>query len=50
MAYDLSLGNRLELPWLGGGVVALAEELGVDVPDNRALAAVLAPYVDGARP
>lgn len=48
MAFDLSAGNRLELPWLGGGVVAMADELGIAVPDNRALAAVLAPYVDGA--
>jgi 2-dehydropantoate 2-reductase len=48
MAYDLAHGHRLELPWLGGGVVTMAAEAGVSVPVNETLAAALAPYVAGA--
>lgn len=48
MLYDLTHGNRLELPWLGGGVVAMAQEAGVPTPYNRVLAAALEPYVTGA--
>lgn len=48
MAYDLVHGNRLELPWLGGSVVAMAAEAELAAPVNETLAAVLAPYVSGA--
>src|SRR5262249_42486309 len=35
MAVDLLRGNRLELPWLGGKVVALGRELGVPTPTRH---------------
>ena len=41
-------GNRLELPWLSGAVVALGKRVGVPTPLNRAVADILALYVDGA--
>jgi 2-dehydropantoate 2-reductase len=47
MANDLAEGRRLELPWLSGGVVSMAREAGVDVPANRTIAALLAPFVTG---
>ncbi len=48
MAVDLERGNRLELPWLSGGVVTLGEESGIATPINRIVTALLAPYIDGA--
>jgi 2-dehydropantoate 2-reductase len=48
MAHDLIRGNRIELPWLSGKVVALGKELGVPTPVHAVLYAVLKPYVDGA--
>jgi 2-dehydropantoate 2-reductase len=48
MCHDLTRGNRLELPWLSGWVVALGERLGVPTPRNRTVADVLAPYEGGA--
>lgn len=47
MHHDLMHGNPLELPWLGGGVVALGEDAGVPTPVTRVLAAVLEPYAAG---
>ncbi|MFI1753172.1 ketopantoate reductase family protein [Streptomyces sp. NPDC020571] len=47
MHNDLEKGNRLELPWLSGGVVDLADRLGVPVPRNRTVADILAPHVLG---
>ncbi|WP_330280961.1 ketopantoate reductase family protein [Streptomyces sp. NBC_00588] len=47
MHNDLEKGNRLELPWLSGGVVDLAEPLGIAVPRNRTVADILAPYIEG---
>lgn len=47
MHNDLDRGNRLELPWLSGGVVDLAEQLDIAVPRNRTVADILAPYVFG---
>jgi 2-dehydropantoate 2-reductase len=41
MAHDLIRGNRIELPWLGGKVVALGKELGVPTPVHEILYAVL---------
>ncbi len=49
MHHDLRSGNRLEVPWLSGGVVELGARIGVSAPLNRAVAAVLAPYIDGAK-
>ena len=47
MHHDLERGNRLEVPWLSGGVVALGEEAGVPTPANRAVSAMLALYAEG---
>ncbi|HEU4661647.1 MAG TPA: ketopantoate reductase family protein [Pseudolabrys sp.] len=49
MYHDLSKGNRLELPWLSGGIVSLAKKVGFPVPANAFIADVLAPYVEGRR-
>ena len=49
MAQDLIRGNRIELPWLSGKVVALGRELGVATPVHEILYAVLKPFVDGQR-
>jgi 2-dehydropantoate 2-reductase len=48
MYHDLARGNRLELPWLSGGVAALGERLGIATPRNRTVADILAPYEPGA--
>jgi 2-dehydropantoate 2-reductase len=42
MYHDLERGNRLEVPWLSGGVVALGQTVGVPTPLNRAVADILA--------
>jgi 2-dehydropantoate 2-reductase len=47
MALDLDRGNRLELPWLGGKVVALGRELKVPTPTHDVLYALLKPYIMG---
>jgi 2-dehydropantoate 2-reductase len=47
MALDLERGNRLELPWLGGKVVALGRELGVPTPVHSTMYALLKPYAMG---
>ncbi len=47
MALDLDRGNRLELPWLSGKVVAMGRELGVPTPTHSMLYAMLKPYVMG---
>jgi 2-dehydropantoate 2-reductase len=44
MANDLDAGNRIELDWLAGKVVALGRELGVPTPANEAVYAILKPY------
>jgi 2-dehydropantoate 2-reductase len=48
MAHDLIRGNRIELPWLSGKVVAMGRELGVPTPVHSVLHAILKPYVAGA--
>ncbi|MDQ2954406.1 MAG: 2-dehydropantoate 2-reductase, partial [Pseudomonadota bacterium] len=48
MANDLDSGNRLELDWLAGKVVALGRELGVPIPANEAVYAMLKPYRMGS--
>ena len=48
MAVDLLRGNRLELPWLAGKVVALGRDLGVPTPTFDVMYAALKPYSDGA--
>jgi 2-dehydropantoate 2-reductase len=49
MHHDLERGNRLELPWLSGGVVELGARVGVPTPLNRAVCDVLALYADGRK-
>lgn len=48
MQHDLSIGNKLELPWLAGTVVKLGAELGVPTPTLDVICALLAPYQFGA--
>jgi 2-dehydropantoate 2-reductase len=47
MYQDLVRGNRLELPWLSGAVVALGQQKGLTTPCNRAVADILELYVRG---
>jgi 2-dehydropantoate 2-reductase len=49
MFHDLEKGNRIELPWLGGGVVSLAREVDVAVPVNTLITNALSPYIDGRK-
>jgi 2-dehydropantoate 2-reductase len=48
MAVDLERGNRLELPWLGGKVVALGKEIGMPTPVFSVMYAALKPHANGA--
>jgi 2-dehydropantoate 2-reductase len=48
MAVDLARGNRLELPWLAGKVVALGRRHGIPTPTHDAIFAALKPYANGA--
>ena len=48
LLHDLERGNRLELDWLAGRVVALGRELGVPTPMNAAVYAVLKLHRMGA--
>ena len=48
MAVDLLRGNRLELPWLAGKVVALGREVGVPTPTFDVMYRALKPYANGA--
>jgi 2-dehydropantoate 2-reductase len=47
MLGDLERGNRLELPWLSGGVVQMGKELKVPTPANSFVVAVLKLYING---
>jgi 2-dehydropantoate 2-reductase len=49
MLEDLERGRRLELPWLSGAVLRLAEDVGLQAPTHRFIATALKPYVDGRR-
>jgi len=44
MANDLDAGNRLELDWLAGKVVALGRRYNVPTPAQEAVYAILKPY------
>jgi len=48
MTVDLLHGNKLELPWLAGKVVALGRELNVPTPTYDVMYAALKPYANGA--
>ncbi len=47
MHNDLKQGNRLEIPWLSGGVVELGKSLGIATPLNRAVSDILALHAQG---
>jgi 2-dehydropantoate 2-reductase len=47
MLGDLERGNRLELPWLAGGVVEMGKALGVATPANAFVLAALKHYING---
>ncbi len=47
MLGDLERGNRLELPWLSGGVVQMGKELKVPTPANSFIVAALKHYING---
>jgi 2-dehydropantoate 2-reductase len=47
MQNDLAAGNRLEAPWLAGGVARMARMADVPAPVNATIFAALKPYVDG---
>jgi 2-dehydropantoate 2-reductase len=49
LLHDLERGNRLELDWLAGKVVALGRELGVPTPANAAVYAILKLHRTGTR-
>jgi 2-dehydropantoate 2-reductase len=44
MANDLDAGNRLELDWLAGKIVALGRKYGIPTPAQEAVHAILKPY------
>jgi 2-dehydropantoate 2-reductase len=44
MANDLDAGNRLELDWLAGRVIALGRKYGIPTPSHEAVYAILKPY------
>jgi 2-dehydropantoate 2-reductase len=48
MAVDLLRGNRLEVPYLAGKVVALGKKHDIPTPANAAIFAALKPYANGA--
>jgi len=47
MHHDLDQGNRLEVPWFSGDVVARGNRLGVPTPCNRAIFDILSIYSEG---
>ncbi len=49
MAGDLRRGNRLELPWLNGAVLRLAQKHGLAVPTTEAVVQALTPYQMGGK-
>jgi 2-dehydropantoate 2-reductase len=49
MHHDLEHGNRLEVAWLSGGVVQLAQAVNVATPANRAVWDILALHANGKR-
>lgn len=47
MLGDLERGNRLELPWLSGGVVQMGKDSGIATPANGFVLAALKHYING---
>jgi 2-dehydropantoate 2-reductase len=50
MQNDLAAGNRLEAPWLSGGVARKGAAACVATPVNATIYAALKPYVEGGAP
>jgi len=50
MANDLDAGNRLELDWIAGKVVALGRKYKIPTPGHEAIYAILKPYRMGGAP
>lgn len=48
MHHDLDRGNRLELPWLSGGVAGFGREFGIPTPKNDAIVDILELYAAGS--
>jgi 2-dehydropantoate 2-reductase len=49
MHHDLERGNRMELPWLSGGVAEFGAQLGIPTPKNSAIVDVLELYATGTQ-
>ena len=49
MLEDLERGKPLELPWLSGALVRIADELGVSTPIHRFITTVLRPHSGGTK-
>jgi 2-dehydropantoate 2-reductase len=49
MHHDLEGGNRLELPWLSGGVAEFGGQLKIPTPRNSAIAEILDLYAMGSK-
>jgi 2-dehydropantoate 2-reductase len=49
MHHDLERGNRMELPWLSGGVAEFGAQLGIPTPKNSAIADILELYATGTQ-
>jgi 2-dehydropantoate 2-reductase len=49
MHHDLERGKPLEVAWLSGAVVDLAQAAGIDTPANRAVRDILAVHAGGRR-
>lgn len=48
MLNDLLAGNRLEAPWLSGGVARMAAEAGIPAPVSATFFAAMKPFLTGA--
>lgn len=48
LAHDLAAGKRLEVDWLSGAIPRLGRRHGLDAPASTTVAALLAPWKDGA--
>ena len=46
-AIDLENGRPLEIEWISGAVSRLSQDAGIDAPVNKAIYALLSPYLDG---
>ncbi|WP_233886363.1 ketopantoate reductase family protein [Paraburkholderia flagellata] len=49
MHHDLENGNRLELPWLSGGVAEFGAQLKIATPRNKTIAEILELHVMGKK-